>query len=58
MLIKYLIDTHDSKAGEVKDVPDMQANVLVLRGFCEKVTPNEENTPKQGVTAKTIKKGA
>lgn len=35
MKIKYLKDTHDSVSGDVKDVPDMAANVLIKIGIAE-----------------------
>lgn len=35
MKIKYLRDTHDSVAGDEKEVPDLQANVLVQLGVAE-----------------------
>ena len=35
MKIKYLQNTHDSLVGDVKDIQDLQANILILRGFAE-----------------------
>lgn len=35
MQIKYLKGTHDSSVGDVKEVPDLQANVLILHGCAE-----------------------
>ena len=35
MKIKYLKKTHDSNIGDVKEVPNFQANVLVKIGIAE-----------------------
>lgn len=35
MKIKYLKDTHDSEAGDVKEVQDLPAKVLIALGFAE-----------------------
>ena len=35
MKIKYLKPTHDSNTGDIKEIPDIQANVLVNIGFAE-----------------------
>lgn len=35
MKIKYLKDTHDSKAGDIKVIPDIHANILIQLGFVE-----------------------
>ena len=35
MKIKYLKMTHDSNVGEVKEIPDFQANVLIKIGIAE-----------------------
>lgn len=35
MKIKYLKPTHDSNTGDIKEIPDIQANVLVKIGFAE-----------------------
>lgn len=48
MLIKYLKDTHDSFAGDVKEVPDEQANVLILLEVAEAVPEKKTTTKKQG----------
>lgn len=39
MNIKYLQDMHDAVTGEVKEVPDLQANVLIKLGVAEEVKP-------------------
>lgn len=35
MKIKYLKMTHDSNVGDVKEIPDFQANVLLKIGLVE-----------------------
>lgn len=35
MKIKYLKTTHDSNVGDVKEIPDFQANVLLKIGVVE-----------------------
>lgn len=35
MKIKYLKPTHDSNTGDIKEIPDTQADVLVKIGFAE-----------------------
>lgn len=35
MKIQYLLDTHDSIKGDIKEVQDLQANILILRGFAK-----------------------
>lgn len=55
MLIKYLKDTHDSRTGDLKDVPDLQANVLIKLGVAENAPEQPEKTV---TTAKNSKKGA
>lgn len=35
MKIKYLKDTHDSRIGDVKEIPEVPANVLIQLGIAE-----------------------
>lgn len=35
MLIKYLKNAPNAYAGDVKDIPDEQANVLILTGYAK-----------------------
>ena len=41
MLIKYLKNAPNAYAGDVKDIPDAQANVLILTGYA-KEHPSKE----------------
>ena len=41
MKIKYLKNTHDSSVGDVKEVPDFQANILVKIGIAEAYLEDE-----------------
>lgn len=41
MLIKYLKNAPNAYAGDVKDIPDEQANVLILTGYA-KEHPSKE----------------
>lgn len=50
MEIRYLKDTHDSKAGDVRTLDDAQARVLIVLGFAE---ANDKKT-----VAKPSKKAA
>lgn len=50
MKVKYLKDTHDSKVGDEKEIPDYAANVLILLGVAEKIRP-ETTAAKKKETA-------
>lgn len=54
MKIKYLRDTHDSVAGDEKEVPDLQANVLIQLGAAEMAKTPAKATAK--TPAKNSKK--
>lgn len=41
MLIKYLKNAPNAYAGDIKDIPDEQANVLILTGYA-KEHPSKE----------------
>lgn len=47
MKIKYLKDTHDSKVGDVKEIQDAQAKVLVQLGLAEIYTEPKKPTPRK-----------
>lgn len=47
MKIKYLKDTHDSKVGDVKEIQDAQANVLMKLGLAEVFTEPKKTTPRK-----------
>lgn len=47
MKIKYLKDTHDSKFGDVKEIQDVQASVLVKLGLAEVFTEPKKTTPRK-----------
>lgn len=44
MKIKYLKDTHDARAGDVREVEDAQGKVLVLLGTAE---PHQAETKRK-----------
>lgn len=46
MKIKYLKMTHDSTTGDVKEIPDFQANVLIKLGVAEAFTEPKKAAPK------------
>lgn len=46
MKIKYLKDTHDSKVGDVKEIQDHQANVLIKLNFAEIYQEQKKPIPK------------
>ncbi len=46
MKIKYLKDTHDSKVGDVKEIQEHQANVLIKLNFAEIYQEQKKPTPK------------
>ena len=46
MKIKYLKETHDSKVGDVKEIPDIQANVLVKLNIAENYQEQKKPTPR------------
>ena len=46
MKVKYLKDTHDSLVGDIKDVPDMAANVLIKIGVAEAYVEPKKTAPK------------
>lgn len=46
MKIKYLKITHDSNVGDVKEVPDFQANVLLKIGVAEVYTEPKKSSTK------------
>lgn len=41
MLIKYLKNAPNAYAGDVKDIPDEQANVLILTGYAKEQLSKE-----------------
>ncbi len=47
MKIKYLKDTHDSKVGDVKEIQDVQASVLVKLGLAEIFTEPKKAAPRK-----------
>lgn len=47
MLIKYLKNTHDSITGDVKNVSDAQAEVLIKLQIAEKFSENAEKIEKK-----------
>ena len=51
MKIRYLKDAPQGNVGDVADVEDMAANVLIHLGFAEKIDE------KQQKPTKTVKKG-
>ncbi|ENX29136.1 MULTISPECIES: hypothetical protein [Acinetobacter] len=46
MKIKYLKMTHDSNIGDVKEIPDFQANVLLKIGIAEVYTEPKKASPR------------
>lgn len=46
MKIKYLKETHDSKVGDVKEIQDHQANVLIKLNFAEIYQEQKKPSPK------------
>ena len=44
MLIKYLKNAPNAYAGDVKDIPDEQANVLILTGYAKEHPSKEAKT--------------
>lgn len=46
MKIIYLKETHDSNVGDVKEIPDIQANVLVKLNIAEIYQEPKKPTPK------------
>mgnify|MGYP007093463462 CR=1 FL=1 len=48
MKIRYLTPTHNAQAGDIKDIPDAQARVLILLKIAEKEEPkkNQKSTQK------------
>lgn len=53
MKIKYLKTTHDSSIGDVKEIPDFQANVLLKIGFAEVYKEPKKAAPKAKKEDKT-----
>ena len=53
MYIQYLKPTHNAQAGDMAEVADMQANVLILLGIAEQA---DAGTPQK--TAKKPRKRA
>ena len=51
MEIRYLTPPHNAQAGDIPDIPEAQAHVLILLKIAEKV----EKTPKKA--PKTTQKG-
>ena len=51
MEIRYLTSTHNAQAGDIQDIPEAQAHVLILLKIAEKV----EKTPQKAT--KTTQKG-
>lgn len=47
MKVKYLKDTHDSKVGDEKEIPDYAANALILLGVAEEIRPEATATGKK-----------
>ena len=46
MKIRYLTPTHNAQAGDIKDIPDAQARVLILLKIAEKVEKAPKKSPK------------
>lgn len=46
MKIKYLKITHDSNVGDVKEIPDFQANVLIKLEVAEVYKEPKKTAPK------------
>lgn len=53
MKIKYLKMTHDSNIGDVKEIPDFQANVLIRLKVAEAYTEPKKAAPKAKKDDKT-----
>ena len=53
MKIKYLKTTHDSNVGDVKEIPDFQANVLLKIGVAEAYVEPKKAAPKAKKEDKT-----
>lgn len=47
MKIRYLTPTHNAQAGDIKEIPDAQARVLVLLKIAEKVEPQKPKKPQE-----------
>ena len=45
MYIRYLKSTHNAQAGDMAEVADMQANVLILLGIAEKADAETPQKP-------------
>lgn len=52
MKIKYLKDAPLGKTGDVAEVPNMDANVLIRLGIAEKYTPPKQRKKKQTTIAR------
>lgn len=55
MEIRYLISTHNAQAGDIQDIPEAQANVLILLKIAEKHDEKPQKTSK--IPHKTTTKG-
>lgn len=53
MKIKYLKTTHDSNVGDVKEIPDSQANVLIKLKVAEVYTEPKKAAPRAKKEDKT-----
>ncbi|WP_180003333.1 MULTISPECIES: hypothetical protein [unclassified Acinetobacter] len=53
MKIKYLKMTHDSNVGDIKEIPDFQANVLLKIGVAEAYVEPKKTAPKAKKEDKT-----
>ena len=43
MLIKYLKNAPNAYAGDIKDIPDEQAKVLILTGYAKEHKPRSKS---------------
>jgi len=53
MKIKYLKMTHDSNVGDIKEIPDFQANVLIKLKVAEVYTEPKKAAPRAKKEDKT-----
>ena len=53
MKIKYLKMTHDSDVGDIREIPDFQANVLLKIGVAEAYVEPKKAAPKAKKEDKT-----
>ena len=56
MKIKYLKDAPQAKAGDIKELENTVANVLILTGYAEEHTEEKPTATKKTTTKKTTAK--